>query len=264
MAKQIQGVLGGFSGRVGSVIGYRRGGRWCLRSMPQQVHNPRTEAQQRHRSVFRAEVQLAARMRWPVAMCLTQPARERHMTAQNLFVRLNNGCFRSAPVTDGSDAACRVDTDYGRLQLSLGPLAPVAVTGAVAEPLGDGGALALTVGFDPCLQGRRAGRYDEVYLYAYSPGAGAGYLFNSVYRYTKRVTALLPDWLQCDDLQLYLMCRSSRGEWSATVHAALDTKPDTDANDSESLRGHADSRRRPLSSPCSNSLYQTGNEPPGP
>ena len=212
MAKQGRMVLSGFSGRLGSVIGYRRGGTWCVRSMPQQVHNPRTEAQQRHRSLFRAEVQLAARMRWPVVMALTDLARERHMTAQNLFVRLNHRLWDEGALT----------VDYSRLQLSLGPLAPVAVTGV---ELGDD---VLTVSFEPCRQWQRAARYDEVFLYAYSPSAGAGYLFNSVYRYTKRISVVLPQWLQTNDIQLYLLCRSSRGEWSATTHAALADRHDGD------------------------------------
>ena len=253
MAKQGRMVLSGFSGRIGSVIGYRRGGRWCLRSMPQQVHNPRTEAQQRHRSLFRAEVQLAARMRWPVTMCLTQLARERHMTAQNLFVRMNHPLWDEGALT----------VDYGCLQLSTGTLAPVAVTGvelcppqslrtapldkwsngqepvaAAALPLDKGkcpeggwGAI-LTVSFEPNpTRSHRAGRYDEVFLYAYSPSAGAGYLFNSVYRYTKHISVVLPQWLQTDDTHLYIMCRSNRDEWSATTHAVCATQaavPDTD------------------------------------
>ena len=199
MGKQIHGILGGFSGRVGSMIGYRRGGRWCLRSMPQHVHNPRTEAQQRHRSLFRAEVQLAARMRWPITMALTDLARERHMTAQNLFVKINHPIF-----------------DYSRLQLSMGPVAPVEATGAGLDADG-----VLTVGFETDATHRMARRYDEVYLYAYSPSAGAGYLFNSVYRHKKKISILMPDWLQNADIQLYFMVRSSKGLWSATTHCTL-------------------------------------------
>ena len=212
MAKQIHGPLGGFVGKLGPLIGYRWRGRWCVRTRPQHVHNPRTEAQQRHRSLFRAEVQLAARMRWPIAMALTDEARRRHMTAQNLFVRLNHGLWQPA-----DNPACAAAPDYSRLQLSTGRLE--AVCGVRAEVDADG---VLRVRFDRCRPEQRAYAYDEVFLYAYSPSAGAGYLFNSVYRRTGRIDVLPPDWLQTDDLQLYLMCRSSDGRWSATVHAAVD------------------------------------------
>lgn len=211
MAKQIHGPLGGFVGKLGPLIGYRWRGRWCVRTRPQHVHNPRTEAQQRHRSLFRAEVQLAARMRWPIAMALTDEARRRHMTAQNLFVRLNHGLWKPA-----DNPACEAAPDYSRLQLSTGRLE--AVCGVRAEVDADG---VLRVRFDRCRPEQRAYAYDEVFLYAYSPSAGAGYLFNSVYRRTGRIDVLPPDWLQTDDLQLYLMCRSSDGRWSATVHAGL-------------------------------------------
>ena len=218
MAKQIHGPLGGFVGKLGPLIGYRWRGRWCVRTRPQHVHNPRTEAQQRHRSLFRAEVQLAARMRWPIAMALTDEARRRHMTAQNLFVRLNHGLWKPADNPEVPEApdypGCAFEPDYSRLQLSTGRLE--AVCGVRAEVDADG---VLRVRFDRCRPEQRAYAYDEVFLYAYSPSAGAGYLFNSVYRRTGRIDVLPPDWLQTDDLQLYLMCRSSDGRWSATVHA---------------------------------------------
>ena len=218
MAKQIHGPLGGFVGKLGPLIGYRWRGRWCVRTRPQHVHNPRTEAQQRHRSLFRAEVQLAARMRWPIAMALTDEARRRHMTAQNLFVRLNHGLWQPADNPEVPETpdypGCAFAPDYSRLQLSTGRLE--AVCGVRAEVDADG---VLRVRFDRCRPEQRAYAYDEVFLYAYSPSAGAGYLFNSVYRRTGRIDVLPPDWLQTDNLQLYLMCRSSEGRWSATVHA---------------------------------------------
>ena len=232
MAKQIHGPLGGFVGKLGPLIGYRWRGRWCVRTRPQHVHNPRTEAQQRHRSLFRAEVQLAARMRWPIAMALTDEARRRHMTAQNLFVRLNHGLWQPADNPEVPEApdypGCAFAPDYSRLQLSTGRLE--AVCGVRAAVDADG---VLRVRFDRCRPEQRAYAYDEVFLYAYSPSAGAGYLFNSVYRRTGRIDVLPPDWLQTDDLQLYLMCRSSDGRWSATVHA-------TTAGTAEERRHHND------------------------
>ena len=66
MAKQTNGTLGGFVGKLGPVVGYRWKNVWCVRSQSRNVNNPRTEAQQEHRSLFKQEVQLAGRMRWAV------------------------------------------------------------------------------------------------------------------------------------------------------------------------------------------------------
>ena len=50
MAKQTAGYLGGFSGKLGTAVGYMWNGKWCLRAHNPMVHNPRTEAQTEHLS----------------------------------------------------------------------------------------------------------------------------------------------------------------------------------------------------------------------
>jgi hypothetical protein len=52
MGKIKQGILGGFSGKVGSVIGASWKGINYMRSIPQHVHNPRTEGQVNQRTKF--------------------------------------------------------------------------------------------------------------------------------------------------------------------------------------------------------------------
>ena len=47
-----QGILGGFSGKVGSVVGASWKGIAYMRSLPQSVTNPRTEGQVNQRSKF--------------------------------------------------------------------------------------------------------------------------------------------------------------------------------------------------------------------
>ena len=65
MAKQRYGINDAYQGTVGTVIGYEWRGKWCLRARPRMVRNPRTEAQQVNREVFKCvvredEVYLAA------------------------------------------------------------------------------------------------------------------------------------------------------------------------------------------------------------
>jgi hypothetical protein len=52
-----QGILGGFSGKVGTVIGGSWKGISYMRSIPQSVHNPRTEKQMAQRSKFTVVIQ---------------------------------------------------------------------------------------------------------------------------------------------------------------------------------------------------------------
>lgn len=93
MAKIGNGYMGGFSGSLGPAVGYQWNGKWCLRSKPAMVRNPRTVKQMEHRALFRQQVRLAAQMRWAVTTALTDVARESGMTSYNLFVSLNQQAF---------------------------------------------------------------------------------------------------------------------------------------------------------------------------
>ena len=53
MGKIKQGILGGFNGKVGPVIGFAWKGITSMRARAQSVHNPNTEAQQLVRKKFR-------------------------------------------------------------------------------------------------------------------------------------------------------------------------------------------------------------------
>ena len=71
MAKQWGSYMGGFSGKLGTAVGYMWNGIWVMRSRPSMVRNPRTEKQMEQRMLFKQEVQLAARMRRGVNQGLT-------------------------------------------------------------------------------------------------------------------------------------------------------------------------------------------------
>lgn len=52
MGKFNQGILGGFVGKVGGVVGYRSRGEWLYRSYQKIVANPKSEAQTKRREIF--------------------------------------------------------------------------------------------------------------------------------------------------------------------------------------------------------------------
>ena len=178
MAKINQGVLGGFSGTIGPVIGYQWRGRWCMRTKPRTVLNPRTEAQQAHRMVFRDMVQLAGQMKEALRQGLHTASLEAQMTECNLFVKLNKECFGEGGV------------DYEGLVVSKGSVAPVDFKEARRDEHG-----AIHVRFERNPQHMRANAYDEVYLFVYCPAHRRGILSLPVHRHTKTLSLSLPtEW----------------------------------------------------------------------
>lgn len=178
MAKQSFGILDGYRGTVGTVIGYQWRGRWCLRARPRRVHNPRTEAQQEHRMLFRDMVRLASRMTPVLRHRLRSAALGEKMTEGNLFVKMNKDCFSPQGV------------DYERLQVSAGPVAPVAFTHAEVDE-----DMVLHVEFEKNPLHLCSNGDDEVRVYAYCPALGRGVLSAAAYRKSKRLSMSLPDEL---------------------------------------------------------------------
>ena len=190
MGKQIVGGMGGFTGRVRGFVGYMWNGTWCVRGYSPHIRNPRTEAQQAHRMLFKQEVQLAGRMLPALNLGLRETAREMHMTASNLFVKANQQAFSMV------DGELRVD--WSRLWVSAGPVSPVAF----GEPeLDDAGVL--TVRFGKAEGYRQGDSMDYVYLYVYCPELGMGCLTEPVYRKRKQISVMLPDGFANQELQVY-------------------------------------------------------------
>lgn len=214
MAKQTNGLLGGYTGKVGPVVGYQWKGVWCVRSQPRKVHNPRTEAQQEHRAMFREEVRLAGKMGWAVNIGFKTLSDAMDMTAQNLFVKANQQAFRTL---NGHFAV-----DYRHLQVSAGPVAPVAITEVVHDEHN-----VLTVKFEKNPLHLPADNHDNVYVWVWSPEAGAGYLANPVYRRMKRLSTVLPDYLEGTELHVYAFAQNKQGDCSNTAYGDADSGLET-------------------------------------
>lgn len=176
MAKQTAGILGGFNGKVGPVIGYVWRGRWCMRARPRKVHNPRTEAQQAHRMQFRDMVQTASQLTAALRYGMRQASLEQGLTEGNLFVRMNKDCFSAEGV------------DYTRLLLSSGPLAPVAFAPATVDERG-----VMRVEFEKNPLRLRASSEDKVWVVAYCPELKQLVIASPVERRVRRVATALPD-----------------------------------------------------------------------
>ncbi|MBR4739471.1 MAG: hypothetical protein IK058_05655 [Bacteroidales bacterium] len=207
MAKIGNGCLDGFQGRIGPVVGYQWNGKWCMRSLPDRMTNPRTGRQMEHRSMFKQEVQLAAAMRWAVTPGLTDAARENGMTAYNLFVSINQPCFG---ISEGA-----LQVDYSSLTLSAGPVAPVALGTPVIDDNNT-----LTVSFEKNPLGRSASGADMVHLFIFCPSLMMGETAEPVFRHAGRFAVALPDEFRDLELHLYAYVLDEHKRCSPSCYAS--------------------------------------------
>ena len=126
MAKQTNGINGGYLGRVGSVVGYMWRDQYCVRSLPRFYHDAKTENQMGQRSLFKASVAFAGRLKDILRLGFQKQALALHKTECNYFLMVNKGCF----AMDGEALA----VDFPRLRVSEGPVAPVAFGTLLSQP----------------------------------------------------------------------------------------------------------------------------------
>ena len=200
MAKQRFGINDAYRGAVGTVIGYEWRGRWCLRSRPRHVRNPRTEKQQLNRLLFKQMVQLAGVMKGVLRVGMHRSSLALHMTECNLFVKSNKECF-------SLDSEGRMAVDWENVVVSDGPLAAPEFTGAQAS--GD------TVEFR---FGGEGDGDDEVYVYAYCPEMGEGVLAAAAWRRTGTVRLTLPEEWQDKAVHFYGFAVDYEGVASDTAY----------------------------------------------
>ena len=205
MAKQTFGILDGYCGTVGPVIGYQWRGRWCLRSRPRRVHNPQTERQQEHRMLFRDMVQMASRMNHTLRVGFRAAALEEKMTEGNLFVKMNKALFSPQGI------------DYEGLQVSAGPVAPVEFTRAEVD-----GDMVLHTEFAKNPLHLSASGDDQVFVYAYCPALGRGVLSAPAYRRSKRLDMSLPDEFAGQELHFYGFVTDYAQRASETCYIMVD------------------------------------------
>ena len=86
MGKIKQGILGGFKGKVGTVIGASWNGISYMKGRPQSVRNPRTEAQVQQRNFFKELQGLVSQLSDEQLISLF-PSVTRGMTRRNMLTR---------------------------------------------------------------------------------------------------------------------------------------------------------------------------------
>ncbi len=225
MAKLDMGILGGFSGRVGTVVGYYRRGAWFVRAYQPHIKDRKSAAQLEQRSRFKAMIQFASPATPVLRVGLRQAAADWQITEGNAFLKINKDCFpRESRISrntrdsrntrntrdsrDSRDSRNSSAIDYPSLQFSQGSYAaPQALQYAVDER----GVLAVRWS---AAGGRLA---DSIHIYIYSPAAGHG-LAAAAERGQRGVQVLLPEGFAGDELQVWAFAEGRGGAVSATVY----------------------------------------------
>lgn len=252
MARQENGFIGGYAGSLGPVIGYNWRGRWCVRSKPARVHNPRTDRQQSHRQLFKAMVQFASLHGHVLRVGMRQAALAEGMTEQNLFVKLNSQSFS---MVDGV-----AEVDYSGLVFSSGPVAPVAFGAPVVDER-----QVLTVSFEKNPLHQRASADDTVYLYVCCPSVGGALLSAPVYRRTGCVSMMLPDEWVGQEVYVYGFVTDYAGRASQSVCISWDVAEDEEeeAADSNAVAHGHESDTSTDADGCENPSGQPQGAPGG-
>ena len=206
MARQTNGINGGYLGKVGGVVGYMWRGQYCVRSMPRFYHDAKTEKQMDQRSLFKASVAFAGRLKDILRLGFQKQALALHKTECNYFLMVNKRCL-------AWDGECMA-VDYGNLRVSEGPVAPVAFTGVERGVMSD----ELIVIFEKNPEHRNCNGNDKVYVAALCAGRGEAVLSLPVYRRMKSVTVVLPEVWEGEEVHLYGFVQDSAGRCSESCY----------------------------------------------
>jgi hypothetical protein len=191
MAKVCIGILDGFIGKVGTVVGSFWKGLPVMRAYKRLVSDRNSEAQKLVRTRFGAINKLAGACLTAIRIGLQELAMRKRITETDVFVQENwERVQASAPGT--------VVIDYTTLVIADGNL-PEASFGApsFAEPL----EVNVTMSDTSDIIG--ADSHDIVHLFVYCPDASAGIMGESVTRSDETIKAMVPAYWNGMQVHVY-------------------------------------------------------------
>jgi hypothetical protein len=231
-------------------------GQWCVRAKPRFFHDAKTEKQLEQRSVFKASVAFAGRVKEVLRTGFCKPALEAHKTECNYFLKINKGCF----AMDGEVLL----VDYENLRVSEGPVAPVGF--GSAEVVDE---RTLVIPFEKNPEHRRANGDDRVFVALFCAATGEASLSLPVYRRTRRLTVTLPEAWVGEEVHLYGFVQDPAGRTSESVYLGGGMLEELAAVSEEDMTFEipVDESRAAVSAECRATLPQgapeeTAAEPP--
>lgn len=182
MGKVQMGILDGFVGKVGTVVGSFWKGKPVMRAYKRTVHDANTEAQLLVRTRFGAINQLAGAFLYAIREGFKMVAKSKKLTEGDIFVMENWGFVHA-------DTPGNATVDFTEITIAKGNLPEVQFgTPKYDTPLTV--EVPITAGDVPV----GADSNDLVYLFVYSPEAGAGLLSEAVTRGDESVILAVPSY----------------------------------------------------------------------
>jgi hypothetical protein len=174
-----QGILSGFNGRIGNVIGSTWKGRSVMKIRPASVSNPNTERQQQQRSRFGLVGRFIQAHRNVIRIGFRAYTRE--MTSSNAAMSYNLANAVAGTYPDQY-------IDFSKVMLSMGTLSSVSELTALSEA-----AAAVTLNWTPNNQVGNAGDSDQLIASLYDSVSGEVVYFpGCASRLDSTVTLSLP------------------------------------------------------------------------
>ncbi|MBP3762579.1 MAG: hypothetical protein J6I49_01720 [Bacteroidales bacterium] len=180
MGKINQGILDGFNGKVGTVVGYFWKGKPVMRGYKRFMHDKHSEAQMIVRLRFAILSELASAFRPAALVGFKSRSKSRGNTEVNNFMQLNWDAVQAFNTAD-------VAIDYAALQLASGSLPPVQFGSAKFDT-----PLTVEASFAPGSDLPGASNDDHVYLFAYNPATKMGVIGKAATRAAGKASVTVP------------------------------------------------------------------------
>lgn len=191
MGKVQIGILDGFIGKVGTVVGSYWKGKPVMRAWKRTIADQNNEAQQLVRTRFAAIGQLAGAFIYAIRIGFKQYARSKQMTEGDVFVKLNWTCVHA-------EAPGSAQFDYGDIVCAKGNLPePGFGTASFSTPL------SVEVPMTDTSEQIGADSHDLVYIFVYNPAKKAGVLGDTKVRADENIVCEVPAYWNGDRVHVY-------------------------------------------------------------
>lgn len=211
MAKINMGILDGFIGKVGTVVGFKHFGKSIMRAYQKAVKNPRTAEQRLVRAKFGLLGRMGTALLPAIDEGLAPAAARKQLTPLNAFVQYN---WRN---TRGDDAES-VSVDFTGVALSLGSL---QLPGFGTPDFGE--ELTVKVGYAPNSDVPGTDDDDAVYIAVYQPDSGQAVTSKAAKRSEGTVSVKVPSTWSGLSVHTYGFAVGVGGRNSGTAYLGLGT-----------------------------------------
>ena len=191
MGKVQQGILDGFVGKVGTVVGSFWKGKAVMRGYKRIIRNPNTSDQRIIRIRFACAGRLAGAFLTAIREGFANIARSRQMTEGDIFVRENFSHIHG-------DISGSATVDYEDLTIARGSLPEIQFGNATFE-----NPLQVDIPINDSASVIGTHRDDIAYAFVYSPEAGAGILFHSGVRVDEEISVHVPAYWNGHRVHVY-------------------------------------------------------------